>query len=63
MRNNKNEEVKSTKSLGASSTTSAGWSAPMLAKHDPLQAKCFCMLHKITENNIAGCNKNKDTSN
>nr|GMD47457.1 hypothetical protein Iba_chr10eCG13140 [Ipomoea batatas] len=31
-------------SSGASSTTSAGWSAPILAKHPPLQLKYFYIL-------------------
>lgn len=35
---------KYTKCLGASSTTSAGWSVPMLAKQAPLQLIYFCIL-------------------
>lgn len=48
-----------TRYLGASSTTSAGWSAPMLARQAPLQLIYFCILFKERKN---GSN-NKKSSN
>ena len=53
----------STSSLGASSTTSAGWPAPMLAKHAPLQLIYFCILFATRITYKANRNKNKNNNN
>lgn len=42
------QKNKHTKCFGAPSTTSAGWSAPMLARQSPLHLIYFCIL--LTEN-------------
>lgn len=43
------------RSLGASSTTSAGWSAPTLATHPPLQLKYLCIVsHWLSSINLLG---------
>lgn len=38
--------------LGASSTTSAGWSDPILAAHPPLQFMYFCKLVRIKKYSV-----------
>lgn len=40
----KKRNIRCTRSWGASLATSAGWSAPTLGMHAPLQFICFCRL-------------------